>query len=120
MRQGMKSLLNAMKIGLFDQGGLEEIFRHARNLVVTTLIVAAGIHAIDNASSMSALGVFDFRVVGYFVGVIGIVLFCLNLADGLYRLSKVRGHLFFQIATVAIYLFVTVRVAQLIIALRTT
>lgn len=120
MTQSMRTLLGAISVRLFDKGGVEEIFRHARNLVVATLVMAAGIHTIDNASSITALGVIDFRVAGYAVVVFGVLLFGLNLADGLYRLSKAKLHLFFQLGVVAIYLLITVRVAQLIVALRTS
>ncbi len=120
MRQSIRKLLSSMKVGLFDRGGVEEIFRHVGNLVISTLVTAAGIHAVDNASSMRAIGVIDFRITGYSVIVVGIFLFGLNIADALYRLSKLKQSLFLQLAVVAIYLLVTVRVAQLIVALRTT
>jgi hypothetical protein len=120
MRPGIRKLLNFVKVGLFDEGGVEEIFRHARNLVIATLVMAAGNHAIDNAPPMKALGVIDIRVTGYSVVVLGILLFGINFVDGLYRLSKLKQSVFLQFAVIAIYLLVTVRVAQLIIALRTT
>jgi hypothetical protein len=33
---------------LFDEGGVEEIFSHLRNLLVATVIMAAGSYAINS------------------------------------------------------------------------
>ncbi|WP_052728601.1 hypothetical protein [Ensifer aridi] len=114
------SFLLTAKRALFDRGGLEEIFRHTRNLVVATLIVAAGMHAVENPDIITAKGIINTPIAGYIVFSIGIALFLLNFADGLYRLSKVRRHLALQLLVVAIYLIAAVRVAQLVLALRMT
>ena len=42
----------------FDQGGLEAVFVHIRNLVISTLIIAATVHATVYGSSTAALAVF--------------------------------------------------------------
>ncbi len=88
----------------------EEIFRHVRNLVVATLVIAAGMHAIENGRSLDINGLPNTAVAGYIVSTIGIVLFLLNLMDGLHRLSKVRRHLALQVLLLAIYVFITLRV----------
>ncbi|WP_457582056.1 hypothetical protein [Ensifer canadensis] len=118
MTEGTRSKFGLARRMLFDNGGLEEIFRHVRNLVVATVVIAAGMHAIENGRSLEIKGLTNSAVAGYIVAVIGITLFLLNLADGLHRLSKVRRHLALQILLLAIYVFITFRVTQLVLALR--
>lgn len=112
-------LLN-LKQALLDRGGLEEIFRHVRNLVVATLVIAAGLHAVEHPDIVDAKGLFSIPVAGYFVFATGIALFFLNFADGLHRLGKIKRHVALQLLLVAVYVLITVRVAQLILALRMT
>ncbi|WEX88389.1 hypothetical protein PZN02_000871 [Sinorhizobium garamanticum] len=109
-----------LKQALFDRGGLEEIFRHVRNLVVATLVIAAGMHAVEHPDIIDAKGLLSIPVAGYFVFSTGIALFFLNFADGLHRLGKIKRHVALQLLLVAVYVLVTVRVAQLILALRMT
>ncbi|WOS63091.1 hypothetical protein [Sinorhizobium fredii] len=116
--RGIPSFLTRAKRALFDRGGLEEIFRHARNLVVATLVTAAGIHAVEHPDLIEAKGLLSISLAGYIVFAIGIALFLMNFADGLYRLSKVRRHVALQLIVAAVYVIVTIRVAQLILALR--
>lgn len=118
MTEGIRSRFSLARRMLFDNGGLEEIFRHVRNLVVATLVIAAGMHAIENSRSLDINGLPNTAVAGYIVSTIGIVLFLLNLMDGLHRLSKVRRHLALQVLLLAIYVFITLRVTQLVLALR--
>lgn len=114
----MQSKLGLARRMLFDNGGLEEVFRHVRNLVMATLVIAAGMHAVENGRSLHIKGLPNTAMAGYIVSAIGIGLFLLNLFDGLYRLSKVRRHLVLQILLLAIYAFVTLRITQLVLALR--
>jgi hypothetical protein len=37
----------------FEQAGLETVLNHTRNLVISTLIIAAGVHAAVHGASMS-------------------------------------------------------------------
>ncbi|MNV91414.1 hypothetical protein D3C71_1859060 [compost metagenome] len=85
---------------------------------MATLVIAAGMHAIENGRSLEIKGLPNIAVAGYIVSVISTVLFLLNLADGLHSLSKLRRHLALQILLLAIYVFITLRVTQLVLALR--
>ena len=114
----IRDTIGALKVALFEDGGVEEIFRHARNLVVATLITTAGLYAVKNAAWIKLEGIVYASFAGYAVAALGVFLFCLNFAEGLYKLSKVRRQLFLQLVVVAIYVFITLRVAQLVIALR--
>ncbi len=81
MTEGMRWKFSLARRMLFDNGGLEEIFRHVRNLVVATLVIAAGMHAVENGRSLDIKGLPNTAVAGYIVSTIGVVLFLLNLAE---------------------------------------
>jgi hypothetical protein len=102
---------------LFNEGATEAIFKHASNLLVSTLILAAGLHATRSGKSIPS--VINVGAVGYIVAAIGGALLILNLADGLRKLSKLRQHVLLQLLLVLVYAFVSVRVAQLVLAFRT-
>jgi hypothetical protein len=113
-------MLERLRTSMFDGGGLEEMFRHVRNIITASLIMAAGIYATEHVNSMRIWGVLNLVSAGYFVTAIGAVLFALNLLDGLHKLAKFKQHYLLQAMLVIIYLFITVRVAQLVLGFRST
>ena len=48
----MYELLRRTKVKLFDEGGLKELFDHVRNLLIATLIIAAGSYGIRQAATL--------------------------------------------------------------------
>jgi hypothetical protein len=70
----MRELFQSTKVRLFDEGGLKEMFDHLRNLLMATLIIAAGSYGIRQAPVVELLGVLDVEIAGYFVVVIGVLL----------------------------------------------
>lgn len=115
MRTASVSIVNA----LFDRGGVKAIFDHARNAVVATIIVAAGLDTAKRIDVVGLVGLLNPLVAGYFVAGTGGLLVILNFVDGLRKLARFRRHVYLQIAFFAAYLFVSVRVVQLIIFMRT-
>jgi len=105
-------------IQLFDRGVLQQIFENARNLAVSSLITAAGLEVVR--SSVGPIELAYPTIVGYFVTAIGAGLLLLNLCDGLWRLGKLKSHLVLQLLLCAAYVFITLRVAQLVLSLKTT
>jgi hypothetical protein len=105
---------------MFEDGGLEEVFRHVRNIITSSLIMAAGLYAVKFPSAINIWGIFDIASAGYGVASLGIVLFVLNLLDGIHQLAKFRWHFMFQIALVVIYLMITIRVEQIVLNFRTS
>ena len=103
---------------LFDRGGSEAIFAHARNLVIATLIVAAGTKATSPEAAPHLWGVFNVKAAGYTVAIFGTLLLGLNLVAGLRKLARANWHFVFQALLIVAYLLITIRVAQLVIAFR--
>jgi hypothetical protein len=103
---------------LFDERGVDAIFSHVRNLLIATVIIAAGSYAIRQASDVAIFGVLSLEISGIGVGVIGVFLAGLNLIDGLFKLSRVGGALALRIALVCLYLFLSIRLVQFVVLLR--
>lgn len=105
--------------GLFDRGGLRAIFDHARNAVVATLIVAAGLGTTRTHDLSDLVGVPYPLIAGYVVTGLGCALIALNFIDGLRRLARLRWHVTLQIALGLGYLFASFRIVQFLIFMRT-
>jgi len=104
---------------LFDQEGLSTVFQHARNVLSGTMIIAAGMYAAHHLGASPLPGTWTLHVAGYVVTAIGIVLLVLNLCDGLRRLARRRHHLALRIATIVVYVALSVRLTQVIVYFRT-
>ncbi|TQM12118.1 hypothetical protein FB548_2043 [Pseudoxanthomonas sp. 3HH-4] len=109
---------SSINSALFERGGLRTAFEHARNAVVATLIIAAGLEASKGANAIGVLGISPL-VAGYLVAAVGYVLILLNCIDGLRRLSRLRWHVIPQVALSLAYLLVSIRIVELTILLRT-
>jgi hypothetical protein len=103
----------------FDRGGLRAVFEHARNAVVATIIVAAGLDMAGRVHVTTLLGLVDPLLAGYVVAGAGFALIALNLVDGLRKLANLRWHVALQAALGLGYLLVSFRIVQLVIFMRT-
>jgi hypothetical protein len=114
----LTAAVSRVRTAMFDEGGLEAVFQHVRNIITTSVVAAAGVYTIRNGELLRVWGTWDDTAAGYSVAVVGVVLFTLNLLDGLHRLAKLRWHFTLQIVLVLIYLMVTVRIAHLVLSFR--
>jgi hypothetical protein len=114
----MSDIFRFLKTKLLDEGGIEEIFSHLRNLLIATVIIAAGSYAIRQPPDVELFGVLNLEIAGFGVEAIGILLVGLNLLDGLYKLTRLGSPLALRIALVGLYLFISMRVIQFIVLLR--
>jgi hypothetical protein len=103
---------------LFDEGGVDAIFSHVRNLLIASLIIAAGSYAIRQAPDVEIFGVSNLEIAGIGVAAIGFVLVGLNLIDGLFKLTRIGSPLALRIALVGLYLFISMRLVQFVVLLR--
>jgi hypothetical protein len=114
----MRNILHSLKTMLFDEGGVEKIFSHVRNLLIATKIIAAGSYAIRQAPDVEIFGVANLEIAGIGVGAIGFILFGLNLIDGLFKLTRIGSPFALRIALMGLYLFFSMRLAQFVVLLR--
>jgi hypothetical protein len=114
----MRNILHPLKTMLFDEGGVEEIFSHIRNLLIATVVIAAGSYAIRQASDVEIFGVLNLEIAGIGVGAIGFILVGLNLIDGLFKLSKIGSSFALRIVLVGLCRFFSMRLVQFIVLLR--
>jgi hypothetical protein len=70
-----------------EKDRVKTIFDHLRNLFYCALIIAAGAYVHDHPPEW-ALRISAREVFGYPIIAIGVLLMLLNLADGIYKLSK--------------------------------
>lgn len=115
----MRELFQSAKARLFDEGGLKDLFDHIRNLLMATLIIAAGGHVIKQAPTIELFGVLYDELVGYVVLAIGALLVVLNALNGWHQLNKEQWHIGIRIVIVFLYVIGALRVIQLVVALRT-
>lgn len=115
-----RSTIARFRKGIFDDGGLDKIFRHVSNTIASSLIMAAGLYTVKYQGSLDLWGVLDTSIAGYSVAFLGMILFVLNLLDGIHQLAKFRWHFMLQIALVVVYLMVTIRVEQIVLNFRTS
>jgi hypothetical protein len=115
----MWELLQSTKVRLFDEGGLKGLFDHVRNLLMATLIIAAGGYVIRQAATIELFGVLYDELTGYIVLAIGAFLGILNALYGLYQLNKQKWHIGIRIVVIVIYVVGTLRLIQLVVVLRT-
>src|SRR5215203_6624343 len=90
--RNMPHTLLWLKTKLLDEGGIEEIFSHLRNLLIATVIIAAGSYVMRQPG-VELFGVLNPGIAGVGVGTIGILLVVLNLIDGLYKLTRLGSPL---------------------------
>ena len=114
----MRGAWRTLRTALFERGGFTAIFDHTRNLVVATIVVAAGADAMNHPSSSIFRGVVNIQFASYLIMAAGLLLIALNLMDGLNKLSKVRRPIGWRIVLVIAYLILSFRMAQMIVAFR--
>jgi len=115
----MKFVTGSMAQALFDHGAVRAVFEHARNLLVATIIVAAGFETVRNFDTIDLPGLPNPLLAGYVVAGAGCALTALNFIDGLQKLARLRWHVALQIALSIAYLLFSLRVVQLMIFFRT-
>jgi hypothetical protein len=103
---------------LFEEDGLNVMFQHARNVLSGTMIIAAGMYATHHLGASPLPGMWTLHVAGYVVTALGVTLLLLNLFDGLRRLARRRHHVALRVATIVIYLALSVRLTQVIVYFR--
>ena len=116
----MRLLFQSTKRKLIDEGGLKELFEHVKNLLMATLVMAAGSYGIKQAAVLEVFGVFDVGFSGYVVLAIGVLLAVLNAINGFHKLNKQQWHVGFRVAAIFIYFVVTMRLVQLVVMLRSS
>jgi hypothetical protein len=97
----------------------KEIFSHVEKVIIGTLIVSAGAHVSSADPAIEMFGYLRHSLVGRGIELFGIVLLILNFLDGLYKLARLNWHLAYQIAMTLLYVALSVRLIQLILAFRT-
>ena len=81
-------------------------------------IGAAGAFAARESDKSQLLSIADAAYIGYGAAFVGVLLLLLNLVDGLRRLARRRHHIVLRAVLIAIYVILSVRLAQLLFIFR--
>lgn len=119
MLEQVKQVWEAVVTQVFDRAGLEAIFMHARNVLTGAAVVAAGLYAVKHVGNERLGGLLGIHLAGHVVAFVGAGLLALNLLDGLRKLARRRHHLLLRIATILVYVVISMRLTQVIIYFRT-
>jgi hypothetical protein len=119
MEEPMFDFFLSARARLFEEGGLKALFDHLRNLLMATLIMAAGNYAIRRGVVVDLFGVLYDELAGFIVLAIGALLAILNALSGLHQLNEQQLHIGIRILAIGLYAVATVRLIQLVVALRT-
>jgi hypothetical protein len=96
----------------------KEIFSHVEKLIIGTLIISAGAHVSSNEPAVVLFGYLRHGLIGRGVMLFGVILLLLNFLDGLYKLARLNWHVAYQILMTILYVALSVRLIQLILAFR--
>ena len=95
-----------------DRGLSKSVFDHVRNYMMCSLLLAIAVRGFDEQTDL----LFDLipnTYSGISLVALSIVLFCLNLYDGIREISKSGHHPFFIIGLVVLYVAMTIVVIEL-------
>ena len=96
----------------------KEIFSYVEKMIIGTLIVSAGAHVSSNEPAIVLFGYLRHGLVGRGVMLFGVILLLLNFLDGLYKLARLNWHVAYQIVMTILYVALSARLIQLILAFR--
>ena len=96
----------------------KEAVSHIEKMIIGTLIVSAGAHVSSDEPAIQLFGYLRHGLVGRGVMLIGVIILVLNFIDGLTKLAKVNWHVAWQIVMSLVYVAVSERLIQLILAFR--
>ena len=96
----------------------KESISHIEKMIIGTLIISAGAHVSSDQPAIELFGYLRHSLVGRGVMLVGVIILLLNFIDGLYKLAKVNWHVAWQIVMSVVYIALSVRLIQLILAFR--
>ena len=96
----------------------KESISHIERIIIGTLIISAGAHVSTDEPAIVLFGYLRHSLVGRGVMLVGVMVLLLNFIDGLYKLAKVNWHVAWQIVMSLVYIALSVRLIQLILAFR--
>src|SRR3954453_842693 len=96
----------------------KEIFSHVEKMIIGTLIVSAGAPVSSTEPRIELFGYLRHGLIGRGVMFFGFILLLLNFLDGLYKLARLNWHIAYQTLMAVLYVALSVRLIQLILAFR--
>jgi hypothetical protein len=104
---------------MLEQDICTRVFDNVKNLLVCSLLFAAGTDALREHRPLFLGGLASGAIGGGLI-VVSAVLMFLNISDGIRRLAKLRHHLLLQILLCAAYLVVAERLVEIVWGFRSS
>ena len=101
-----------------DNGLSKRIFDHIRNYLICSFLLAIGVVAYERQTGL-VLGYFVVRYAGAGIIFLSVLLFCLNLYDGMRQIASLKYGRSLMVLLTILYLFVALRVIELAANFRT-
>lgn len=95
-----------------DKGLAKAVFDHVRNYMMCSLLLAIGVSGFDETTDL-LFDVIPNTYSSISLVALAVILYCLNLYDGIRVLSKSSYHTLFIIGLVALYISMSVVVIEL-------
>ena len=95
-----------------DRGLTKQIFDHIRNYMICAFVLAIGTTELRQQES-EFFDLIPANYAGWGVVSLAVTLICINLYDGIRRISRSKYHSALTIALILLYLFMSVRVVEL-------
>lgn len=116
--QRLQALRRTLSQELFDNEGLATVFTHARNVLTSAMLIAAGLYAVRHPRAAVLPALWTVHVAGYIVSAAGLLLLLLNLVDGLRRLSGRHYGPVLRVLAIVAYIALSLRLTQVLIYFR--
>lgn len=104
-------------LALLERDLSTRVFDNVKNLLVCTLLFAAGSSALAGEHPVF-LGLLGTKVAGWSLIVISGLLMLLNISDGLHRVARLRYHVVTQLVLGIVYLIVALRIVEIVWSFR--
>jgi hypothetical protein len=101
-----------------DNGIAKRIFDHIRNYLICSFLLAIGVFAMKQQSGL-ILGYFVVHYAGGGIILLSVLLFCLNLYDGMRQIASLKYGRSLMVLLTILYVFVALRVIELAASFRT-
>ena len=95
-----------------DRGLTKQIFDHIRNYMICAFVLAIGTTELRQ-QEREFFDLIPANYAGWGVVCLAVILICINLYDGIRRISRSKYHIALTITLILLYLFMSVRVVEL-------
>lgn len=105
-------------IAALDSDFSKLVFDHLRNYLMCSFLLSIGIMEFKGETGIYLGQVGEYNYSG--IGIIGLscILICINLLDGIRKISRYKYHLLYTVILIILYVWMSLRVIELALQFR--